>query len=129
MEAKAPGNHRQERGAYVVLIIEDESMVAMLIEDMFGELGWEIAGIASRFDEAMDKVSSLSFDLAILDVNLNGQQTYPVAEKLRRNGTPFIFATGYGASSLPSSMRGVPVLSKPFNQHDLERALNAALPK
>ena len=110
-----------------MLIIEDESMVAMLIEDMFGDLGWEIAGIASRLDEAMDKVSSLSFDLAILDVNLNGEESYPLAEELQRKGTPFILSTGYGTTSLPRSMQGVPVLSKPFDQSDLERALKTAL--
>jgi CheY-like chemotaxis protein len=125
LEAESLGAN--EQAPLVVLIIEDESMVAMLIEDMFGDLGWEIAGIASRLDEAMDKVSSLSFDLAILDVNLNGDQTYPLAERLRRKGTPFIFATGYGTISLPGSMQGVPVLAKPFCQNDLERAVKTAL--
>lgn len=110
-----------------VLIIEDESMVAMLIEDMLADLGCTIAGVASRLDEAMGKVSSLAFDAAILDVNLNGSLTHPVAEALVERGTPFILATGYGASGVPETLRRVPVLTKPFYQRDLEQALAAAL--
>ncbi len=72
-----------------VLIIEDEAMIAMLIEDMLADIGCGVIGIASRFEEAMRKVSSLAFDLAILDVNLNGSQTFPVAEALANRDIPF----------------------------------------
>jgi CheY-like chemotaxis protein len=110
-----------------VLVIEDESMVAMLIEDMLEEIGCKLVGSASRFDDALEKARSLSFDVAILDINLHGQQTLPIAETLADRNSAFIFATGYGAISMPETLRKVPILAKPFQQRDLERALRAAL--
>ena len=109
-----------------VLIVEDESLVSMLIEDTLADIGCTVVSVASRLEEAMRKVSSLEFDLAILDVNLNGSETYPVAEVLARRGTPFIVATGYGPGVILESFRGAPVLAKPFGQSDLERVLAAA---
>lgn len=109
-----------------VLVIEDESMVAMLIEDTLVGLGCEVVGSASRFDEAVEKARSLSFDVAVLDVNLRGRQTLPIAQALAERGVPFLFATGYGEASLPEPLRKVPVLQKPFHLRDLERALRAA---
>jgi CheY-like chemotaxis protein len=110
-----------------VLVIEDESFVLMLLEDTLAEIGCEVAGTASRVSEALDKVHSLSFDVAILDVNLNGSQTLEVAARLTQAGVPFVFATGYGAAGLLSHFEGVPILQKPFQQSDLEHALRAAL--
>ncbi len=110
-----------------VLVIEDESFVLMLLEDTLAEIGCEVAGTASRVGEALDKVGSLSFDVAILDVNLNGSQTLEVASRLAQAGVPFVFATGYGAAPLLSHFEGVPILQKPFQQSDLEHALRAAL--
>lgn len=109
-----------------VLVIEDEPLVAMLLEDALSEIGCEVAGVASRFQDALDKARSLSFDVAILDFNLNGQQTFGIAETLLGRGMPFVIATGYGVMSLPASLQG-PVLQKPFQQNDLEKALCAAL--
>ena len=110
-----------------VLVIEDESFVLMLLEDTLAEIGCEVAGTASRVGEALDKVGSLSFDVAILDVNLNGSQTLEVAARLAQAAVPFVFATGYGAAGLLSHFEGVPILQKPFQQSDLEQALRAAL--
>jgi CheY-like chemotaxis protein len=110
-----------------VLIIEDESMVTMLIEDTLADIGCEVAGTASRLDEARKKASSLCFDVVILDVNLNGRHTYAVAEILIRRGIPFLFATGYDNLDLPEPFRDVPILAKPFRERDLEEALLAAL--
>lgn len=110
-----------------VLIIEDESMIAMMIEDTLAVLGCTVVGVASRLKEAMSKISSLSFDVVILDVNLNGSQTYPVAEALAGRAIPFVLATGYGAGGVPEAFRGVPILAKPFQQRDLQRSLAAAL--
>jgi CheY-like chemotaxis protein len=108
-----------------VLIIEDESLVTMMIEDALADFGCEVAALASRFSDAMEKAKSLSFDIAILDVNLDGQRTFPIAEALIDRGVPFVFATGYDAASLPDPMRRAPILHKPFQQMDLERALRA----
>ena len=110
-----------------VLVVEDESMVTMLIEDMLARLGCAVAGVAARLDEALHMVSSLGIDAAVLDLNLDGVRTYPVAEALAQKGIPFVVATGYGASGLPEPLRGSPVLSKPFRRQDLADALTAAL--
>lgn len=110
-----------------VLVIEDESMVSMLLQDTLADMGCEVIGVASRFNDAIEKAKSLSFDVAILDVNLNGAHTFPIAEMLAERGRAFVFATGYGAASLPASLHRAPVLQKPFHQRDLERALRAAL--
>jgi CheY-like chemotaxis protein len=110
-----------------VLIVEDEALVVMLIEDALAELGCEVAGIASRFDDALAKAQSLSFDVAILDVNLNGQRSFPIAEALGRRGIAFVFATGYGMAGLPSDIAHSAVLEKPFHLQDLRDALEAAL--
>ena len=110
-----------------VFIVEDEAIVSMLIEDTLTEIGCSVAGTAARLDEAMDKAASLDFDLAILDVNLNGVRVYPLAEVLAKRGIPLVFATGYGAAGIPNELRYVPLLAKPFRQRDLERALANAL--
>jgi CheY-like chemotaxis protein len=110
-----------------ILIVEDESMVIMLLEDFLADIGCELAGVASRLNEAMAQVAAPSFDAAILDVNLNGQQTFSLAREIISRGRAVVFATGYGASTLPPDLRHVPVLQKPFHQQDLERTLRAAL--
>jgi CheY-like chemotaxis protein len=111
-----------------VFVVEDEAMVSMLIEDTLTDIGCLVAGTAARLDEAMDKAVALNFDLAILDVNLNGVQAYPLAEVLARRGIPLVFATGYGAAGIPNELRHISLLAKPFQQRDLERALAKALP-
>jgi CheY-like chemotaxis protein len=110
-----------------VLVIEDESLVTMLIQDTLADIGCEVVGSASRFDEAVSKAKGLSFEVVILDVNLNGQLSFPIAEALSERGIPFVWTTGYGTGGLPKSLQNAPVLSKPFQQMDLEQALRAAL--
>ena len=110
-----------------VLVIEDEAMVAMLIQDTLADIGCEVIGIASRFNEAIEKVKSLAFDMAILDLNLNGRQALPIADSLAERGIAFVVATGYGAMNLSESLQRAPILQKPFRQRDLERALRVAL--
>lgn len=110
-----------------MLVVEDESLVAMFLEDTLACIGCEIVATAARFADALAKAKALSFDVAILDVNLNGQQTFPIAEALVERGIKFVFATGYGAATLPESLQSAPVLKKPFQEEELERALRAAL--
>ncbi|HEY0424706.1 MAG TPA: response regulator, partial [Rhodopila sp.] len=74
-------------------------------------------------DDALDMGRTLAMDVAILDINLNGQLSYPVAEMLQARGIPFLFATGYGMAGVPAELRAVPVLSKPFRQQQLAEAL------
>ena len=75
----------------------------------------------------MDKATSLAFDVAILDVNLSGEKTFPIAEALAERGVPFVFSTGSGAGGLPAPLQKTPILQKPFQMRDLERALSAVL--
>jgi CheY-like chemotaxis protein len=110
-----------------VLIVEDESLVAILIEDMLIELGYEIAAVAARAEQAMRYARDLQLDLALLDLNLSGQRTDEVAGVLTERGVPFVFATGYGVAGVTDEWRDVPVLQKPFQIEELERAIKRAL--
>jgi CheY-like chemotaxis protein len=121
------GERRMPLSGQRALVIEDEGLVCVLIEDILLDSGCEIAGTASSLSDALDKVGTLSFDFAIVDVNLNGLQSLPVAEALVERGLPFVLATGYGATGLSKSFPGVPMLQKPFLGHDLEQALCAML--
>lgn len=110
-----------------VLVVEDEAMIAMLIEDMLTELGCAIIGPASNVRQAFAAIEQETFEAAILDVNLNGERTLPVAEELRARNLPFLFATGYGAPGIDAGFRGEAMLTKPFTQSELERALRQIL--
>ena len=104
-----------------IFIVEDEMMVVLDLEDMIMEMGHVVAATATRMEAAMAHATGSDFDLAILDVNVAGRMSFPVAEVLRARGIPFIFATGYGVSALPQELRGHPTLQKPFRMADLER--------
>ena len=82
-----------------VLVAEDEIVVAIFIEDMLAEFGYRLAGVVSRLEEAM--AHPANYDLAVLDVHLNGQPVFEFADQLAANGTPFVFATGYGERGIP----------------------------
>ena len=110
-----------------VLVVEDEMMIAMLLEDMLIDLGCEVVGIASRLDDALLRAQNTAFDIAILDVNLNGQTSYAVADALAERGLPFVFATGYGSGGLTPRYQNITTLQKPFQISDLIRALSEAL--
>ena len=106
-----------------ILVVEDEMTVAMLIEDMVNELSFEIAGVVPRLEDAMRLADSDDFDVAMLDVHLNGRNVFDFADKLTAEDVPFIFATGYGERGIPERHRGCHVLQKPFAPEDLRRAL------
>ena len=114
-------------GARRVLIVEDDVMIRMLMEDMLSDLGFAVAAQASKVAEALAVLDSIAVDVAILDVNLSGETTGPVAEALAARGTPFVFATGYGEHGLPEKFRDRPLLKKPFQIDGLKRMLDAAL--
>ena len=109
-----------------VLIVEDETLVAMLLEDMLGDAGHTAAHCASSLAQALDFIATRieAFDFAILDVNLGGEPIFPVAEALKAQGKPFAFATGYGPAGLPEVWRDRPTLSKPFGAQDVARVLD-----
>jgi CheY-like chemotaxis protein len=103
-------------------------MIRMLLQDMLDDLGHTLAGEAGRIDEALTLAKHGEFDLAILDVNLNGQPISPVVEVLLARGLPFVFATGYGQRGVPEPYRHSPTLQKPFQADALARAIAAAAP-
>ncbi len=104
-----------------VLIVEDEIVVALFLEDLLAEFGYEVAGIVSHLDDAMARPGD--YDIALLDVHLNGRNVFDFADRLAARGTPFVFATGYGTRGIPDRHCARPVLQKPFRPDDLKRAL------
>ncbi len=106
-----------------VLLVEDEGLVAMMMEDMLMELGYTVLGPVARLDRALEMVRRETFDGAILDININGGDTYPVAEALAARDVPFAFSTGYGPQSLQARYRDRPTLQKPFQLDDLQKLL------
>jgi DNA-binding response OmpR family regulator len=110
-----------------VLVVEDEAMIAMLVEDMVLEFGSEIVGPAARVEQALSLAGSAELDAAILDINVGGAVIFPVAHVLEARGIPIIFATGYGPATVPARFQGRPVLSKPFSFRDLSGVLRAVL--
>ena len=116
-------------GGRQVLLVEDETLVAMLLEDMIVDLGGTVVGSASRLERALEMArdGAIEIDLAVLDVNLGGAEAFPVAEALVERGVPFAFSTGYGNSGLPAAWRDRPTLQKPFTQEQVMAVLGRAL--
>jgi len=110
-----------------VFLVEDEVMIRMMVADMLEELGFSIAAEAGEINEAMRLAQRTEFDLAILDVNVNGKVISPVAELITARHLPFIFATGYGSSGLPEEYRDRPALQKPFQLETLARVIDSTL--
>jgi CheY-like chemotaxis protein len=110
-----------------VLVVEDELMIRMLLEGMLTDLGHTVAAEAGGIDEAVALAKKGTFDIAVLDVNLNGQPVTPVVEVLVERGVPFIFASGYGQRGLPEAYRAIPTLQKPFQADALAQAIETAI--
>jgi CheY-like chemotaxis protein len=102
-------------------------MIRMMVADMLEELGHRVAAEAGEISEAVKLAQSTDFDLAILDVNVNGKVITPVAELISARNRPFIFATGYGSSGLPEEYRDRPALQKPFQLETLAQMIAATL--
>ena len=113
--------------SYSVFLVEDEVMIRMMVADMLEELGHSIAGEAGEISQAIRLAQSTDFELAILDVNVNGKVITPVAELINARHRPFIFATGYGSSGLPEEYRDRPALQKPFQLETLAQMITSAM--
>lgn len=111
-----------------VLLVEDEALVALMIEDMLEELGLKVVASAGHVTKACELATTASFDLALLDVNLAGERVFPVARILRGRRIPFLFSTGYGAPSLEEEFRDAPAIGKPFSVDQLNEKLRVLLP-
>ena len=99
----------------------------MLLEDMLADLGYAVAAAVGSIAEAREFASTGVFSAAILDVNLDGQEIFPVADILAERSLPFVFVTGYGERSLPERYRDRPALQKPFQAEQLNSALAGLL--
>ena len=106
-----------------VLIVEDDMMVAFMIEDFFQDLACHIVGVEMRLEQALEAARQNDIDFALLDINLNGEESFPVADILRDRGVPFVFATGYSAAIIPERFNGAGVLAKPFDATNLQAML------
>ncbi len=111
-----------------ILLVEDEVLIAMLLEDALVEAGCHVIGPFGRFSEALDAVQDETIDAAILDVNVAGEKIYPVAELLHRRHVPFLLLSGYGDHAIPADRPGWQVCAKPFNIGDVLRRLAGMLP-
>jgi DNA-binding response OmpR family regulator len=118
---------RKPFAGLAVLIVEDEAIVSFLVEDMLTELGCARVRHAGSVAEALAALAAERPDAAVLDVNLGGQKVYPVVERLRDAGVPFVFSTGYDASALPREWAARPLVQKPFQLATLAAGLRAAL--
>jgi CheY-like chemotaxis protein len=112
-----------------VLIVEDEVLVAILIEDMLSELGCALVGVAPTVAEALAVLGAAApLDVAILDVNLGGEKVFPVADLLASRGVPFVFSTAYGPADLAQRYPGRPLLHKPYPPEQLAQTLSTLRP-
>jgi CheY-like chemotaxis protein len=110
-----------------ILIVEDEPLIAMMLEDFLASLGHTIVATCESVEEALGHVDAGGFDVAIIDVQLrDGRQVWPVADRLAAAGTPFVLATGGHVEPPPPQHAGVPVLSKPYTIDAIEPALALA---
>jgi CheY-like chemotaxis protein len=108
-----------------ILVVEDEALVAVMIEDMLVDLGARVIGPAATLAEGLALAAAEALDAAVLDVNVRGQPITPLADILRRSGVPIVFATGYGEAPAGPHEKA-PVLEKPYTRDDLRKAVMAA---
>lgn len=110
-----------------VLVVEDEMMIAMMIEDILAELGHEVAGVAMRLPQALELAKDVTADVAILDINLDGRKSFPAAQLLRDRGIKIIFASGYGSPGLEAPFTNEVIIKKPFETSDIRSAIQRVI--
>jgi CheY-like chemotaxis protein len=109
-----------------VFLVEDESLIAMMVEGMLRDLGHQVAVSAASVREALHALDASDFDVALLDINIADEMVFPVADVLRQRRIPFAFASGYGATGVRQEFRDAPILVKPFSHVQLNAALAKA---
>lgn len=111
-----------------ILLVEDELLVALLVEDLLKDSGAAVVGPAPRVPAALEAIATAGrIDMALLDVNLAGDWVWPVAQDLRARGVPYVLLTGYGASAVPPEHVDAGVLTKPVSEADLLRKIAEVL--
>ena len=109
-----------------ILIVEDEPLIAMMLEDFLESLGHSVRATCDTVQDALTEADKGGFDVAILDVNLKGENVWPVAERLSSDNIPFVLATGGHVDPPPAQFANVPVIEKPYTVDRLTPALEAA---
>lgn len=109
-----------------ILVVEDEALIAVMVEDMLSEMGSTVVGPAATIEQALALARDQDIDGAVLDVNVRGERIDPVADALAARGVPMLFATGYGEVRLASGA-ATTVIDKPYTQEKLARGLAAAM--
>jgi PAS domain S-box-containing protein len=120
-ELRAPVSAPKMTGGARVLVVEDEALVAMMIQECLAEFGYQVVGPISTTTEAAAKARDGQFEAAVLDINLGDGAVYPIADMLAARGVPFVFVTGYEADSVDSRFREIPILQKPIEREMLRK--------
>jgi CheY-like chemotaxis protein len=110
-----------------ILVVEDEMLILLNVEDMLADLGCTSVSAAATADQAVALINAQAFDAAMVDVNLDGRKSYPVADALAARGVPFVFSTGYSGLSLDDGFRDRPLLGKPYREAELVEILTRLL--
>ncbi|MGO9004217.1 MAG: response regulator [Beijerinckiaceae bacterium] len=118
---------RTDKGKPRILVVEDEPMIALMLDDMLQELGFSVVASTPHVAAALDVIARETIDVALLDVNLGTEQIDPVADLLAQRSCPFVFTTGYGRDGAPTAHAGHVVLQKPYRIDDLAAALRREL--
>jgi CheY-like chemotaxis protein len=113
-------------GQRSILVVEDEPLIAMMLEDFLESLGHSVSATCESVSDALAEADKGGFDVAILDVNLKGESVWPVAERLRERQIPFVLATGGHVDPPPAQFANVPVIEKPYTVDRVTPALEAA---
>src|SRR5262245_6304930 len=127
------GRRRVRHAARRVLILEDEAMIAGLIQSILSAGGWSVVGPVATLERALETIDRGRLDAALLDVRVNGHDVYPVADVLMGRGIPFIFVSGFGRKQIPPGYRDCAYIAKPFTPHTilalLEEVVRGARPQ
>jgi len=110
-----------------VLLVEDEALIRMLLAEFLVSLGHRIAAKVGTLTSGLTHAKECDYQLAILDVNLNGTPVFPIADVVRARGKALLFVTGYGSAGLAADYEGAAVLQKPFSPDELSEAISSAL--
>lgn len=111
----------------VALLVEDEALIAMLVEDYLRQLGVREIGVAHTLAEGLAMAREGEYDFAVLDININGEMSFPIADVLHQRAIPFVFATGYGPRALDDRFRDCPTLTKPYAEQSLQKVVEGLL--
>jgi CheY-like chemotaxis protein len=114
-------------GQASIFLVEDETLIRMMLVQIVEELGHRVVAEAASVNDGRSRAEIEDYDLAILDINLQGFNVRPVAEAISQRGLPFFFLTGYGSRGVPDEFKGLPVLDKPCTPEQLRSTIDTVL--